>query len=337
MNIDNSLITVIVPIYNVSAFLEKCVSSIVSQTYRNLEIILVDDGSQDDSPKLCDEWAGKDERITVVHKSNGGLSDARNVGIEKASGDYIVFVDGDDYIAPNMCASLLSAINISDADIAVCNFGWEYDNQFKLHKFSQENGVVIDRNNILEAWAASDSVDFVIACNKLYRKKLFFTTAMIRYPISRLHEDEFTSYRLLYEAKSVVFVDEPFYHYIQHNGSITANFGERNLHDFSDAILDYIPWAEENAPHKRKVMEYMTMRIYLEIMRRIAINTKMENCGDIHFNLKDYINKEIHYFLFNSYASFKDKLKYLLYKMGLYGCMTRLNMWMKMRRFENDT
>ena len=127
MRVDRcSTISVIIPIYNVHAYLGKCVESIISQTYGELEIILVDDGSPDDCPVLCDAWALKDKRIKVIHKKNGGLSDARNAGIEMAQGEYILFVDGDDYIAPYMCEHLLAALEDSGADMAECSFYWEY-------------------------------------------------------------------------------------------------------------------------------------------------------------------------------------------------------------------
>ena len=114
------MISVIVPIYNVEKYVNKCVGSIVNQTYTNLEIILVDDGSPDRCPEICDEWAKKDSRIKVIHKKNGGLSDARNAGMKIASGDYIAFVDSDDWIAPEMYERLLMAIKNDNSDIAAC-------------------------------------------------------------------------------------------------------------------------------------------------------------------------------------------------------------------------
>lgn len=115
------LISLLVPIYNVASYVDRCVGSLVNQTYSNLEILLVDDGSTDGSGALCDEWVKKDSRIHVVHKENGGLSDARNAGIKRAAGAYLAFIDGDDYIAPEYCEKLYQALAAHDADISLCN------------------------------------------------------------------------------------------------------------------------------------------------------------------------------------------------------------------------
>ena len=121
-----SLISIIVPVYKVENYLERCLISIIRQSYQNLEIILVDDGSPDDCPLLCDAWAEKDKRIRVIHKANGGLSDARNVGIDASHGDYLMFVDSDDYISLEMCQKLMNTAIIEDADIVSCNLYWTY-------------------------------------------------------------------------------------------------------------------------------------------------------------------------------------------------------------------
>ena len=116
----NELISIIIPIYKVEEYLDECISSVINQTYTKLEIILVDDGSPDSCPKMCDDWAKKDSRIRVIHKTNGGLSDARNAGIEVATGEYIAFVDSDDYIKPDMIAKLYAALCKEEADISAC-------------------------------------------------------------------------------------------------------------------------------------------------------------------------------------------------------------------------
>ena len=326
MNVDRcSTISVIIPIYKVHAYLSKCVESITAQTYGKLEIILVDDGSPDECPALCDAWALKDKRIKVIHKENGGLSDARNAGIEIASGDYILFVDGDDYIAPDMCEKLLTAIEDSDADMAVCSFYWEYPDRQEIQPMSVLNGTVVSQSEILETWARFGGVEFVVAWNKLYRRELFFTPEHIRYPVGRLHEDEFTSYRLLYAAKRVVFVDKPLYHYVQRGNSIMANLGERNIRDFADAIQEYIPWAERHAPGKRKVMEYMTMCNALIINQQVANNPQIINSKKICNALRVYTEHEVQNYVMNHFVTWKDRIKYLLYRARLYSLV--MNMW----------
>ena len=130
----DSLISVIVPIYNVEKYLQKCVDSIINQTYKNLEIILVDDGSPDNCPKMCDDYAEKDSRIKVVHKENGGLSDARNVGMEVATGEYVSFIDSDDYISLDFYETLLETIVDNDSDVVECGVVKFYENEKFIKK-----------------------------------------------------------------------------------------------------------------------------------------------------------------------------------------------------------
>ena len=140
------MISVIVPVYNVAAYLDRCVKSIVNQTYADLEIILVDDGSPDQCGTMCDNWAMKDKRIKVVHKENGGLSDARNAGIEVASGDYIGFVDSDDWIEPDMYQDLLEAVEREGAELAVTGINRTYDNEFSRIQYAWDKPYVITGN-----------------------------------------------------------------------------------------------------------------------------------------------------------------------------------------------
>ena len=170
MSIDEKMISVIVPVYNVEEYLDNCIKSISSQTYANIEILVIDDGSTDDSSLKCDQWAKKDKRIRVIHKLNGGLADARNVGIEMANGEYLLFVDSDDYIERNMCEIMIKAMESSQADIVISGFCWEYVSNTIVQSISLPHGSIVEREKILEKWVEKKSVDFVIAWNKLYRK-----------------------------------------------------------------------------------------------------------------------------------------------------------------------
>lgn len=326
------LISVIVPVYNVADFLSKCIDSIVTQTYECLEIILVDDGSPDDSPSICDDWALKDTRIRVIHKDNGGLSDARNTGIESSKGEFVLLVDGDDYIAPNMCESLMIAIEKSNADVAIGGFYWKYQDYTRRYTLPIDDFTIIDRDNILETWVKTAPIGLVVAWNKLYRKKVFFTDDNIRYPLGRLHEDEFTTYRLLYAAERVVFIDKPLYYYVQHEKSIMSNYGERNLRDYADAVHGYIEWCNKYVPEKRKVMECMTMRNTIEVVKRCAIIPELDCCKQKCLDLQEYANCEVRDFLSNPYALRMDKIKYILYKMGIYAEVEKVLLWLKKRK-----
>lgn len=218
-NMGEKLVSVIVPIYKVEAYLEKCIQSIQNQTYRNLEIILVDDGSPDQCGKICDRYKERDERIRVIHKENGGLSDARNFGIDAATGEYILFVDSDDYIHPRMVEILLKKLEDSGADIAVCDF-----------RQVDEKEIVVDDAEVCEA-SVSESFSgqeimnnlqyrnllTVVAWNKLYKSDLF---VQLRYPKGKIHEDEFLIHRLLHLCQKTVYISNKLYYYVRREGSI---------------------------------------------------------------------------------------------------------------------
>lgn len=322
-------ISIIIPVYCVENYLTRCLDSVCNQSYTKLEIILVDDGSPDNCPAICDEWGRKDKRIKVIHKKNGGLSDARNAGIEVATGNYLLFIDSDDYIAPTMCERLLNAAQAADAEIAVCNFWWMYPEHKEIQSTKMPDGKIVERSAILETWIKNWTVDFVVAWNKLYRRDLFFTPEHIRYPVGKLHEDEFTTYKLLYAANRVVFVKDPLYFYVQRAGSITANYTEKNLNDFVAAVCEYVKWADSFAPKKRPLMEYLTVRCVLGIMRRCDKNTQLANRHDVCNYLRNFVDKEIMDFRHNPYASCKDYAEYILYKMGIY--IPFMKLWKKLR------
>lgn len=172
---EDALISVIVPIYNVEKWLRDCVKSILNQTYKNLEIILIDDGSTDRCGQICDQFLEKDSRIKVFHKANGGLSDARNYGLSQASGKYICFVDSDDYIEENMIEKLYLAIRKSDAEVAVCNFLYQYE---VLGKTPDPYSYQIEKEKVLTGkefilLKNQKCVFCVVAWNKLYRRDVF--------------------------------------------------------------------------------------------------------------------------------------------------------------------
>lgn len=194
------LISVIVPIYDVEAYLDGCVASIMGQSYPHLEIILVDDGSPDLCGAMCDRWAEKDPRIRVVHKENGGLSDARNAGLTVATGEYVGFVDSDDSIDRDFYKILLERIEATGSDIACCEP--EKDGQYDTR---QALDALIGGNLRQVVW------------NKLYKRSV---AADILFPKGKCHEDEFWSYPVFARAKRVVSVDFPGYHYRQRPDSI---------------------------------------------------------------------------------------------------------------------
>jgi len=211
-----SLVSIIVPAYNLEKHLTKCLNSILRQTYQNLEIIVVNDGSIDKTKKIIDDFAKKDQRIKPLHQKNQGLSMARNNGIKVASGEYISLVDGDDTVAPNFIEELMQHIAASkDIDIAACGYQTIYPNQSKDTRVPNEilSGTEATTKCLIEQEDYS-----VLAWNKLYRCNLFKN---INYPPNQVHEDNLTTYKLLAKAKKVAYFDAPLYHYYKRKGSIT--------------------------------------------------------------------------------------------------------------------
>lgn len=214
-------ISVIVAVYNIEAYIVKCARSIMGQKYRNLEIILVDDGSTDRSGVCCDELADEDSRVRVIHKSNGGLSDARNAGIEASTGDFIAFVDGDDWIDTEMYRTMLSAILEFHADIAVCRYKQVYRD--RVADASTGKAVIFEGREALRCFLEEDERYQIqnAAWNKLYRRELL---GDMRFPVGRWYEDIVYTTVLLSKCRKCVYLDTGFYHYVvDRDGSIMNN------------------------------------------------------------------------------------------------------------------
>ncbi|MFR8226521.1 MAG: glycosyltransferase family 2 protein [Lachnospirales bacterium] len=254
-------ISIIVPVYKVERYLDRCVESIISQTFTELEIILVDDGSPDRSGVMCDEWARKDKRIRVFHKKNGGLSDARNYGLEVATGEYLAFIDSDDWIDNDMMQILYDAIQTYGADIAECS--WRCIYQDRIEEETENTGEYITGNNIFALHGEIQWKYFKsIACNKLYKKEVFRN---VRFPVGKLHEDEYTTHLAFYNARRLVYVDLSKYNYDRtREDSITASFCEKNL-DVIDALqsrLDF--FYEKGLVEVQQEMENLYFNILLD-------------------------------------------------------------------------
>ena len=216
-NTNNELVSVIVPVYKAEPYLDRCVASILAQTYPNLEVILVDDGSPDNCPALCDAWAQRDARIRVIHKKNGGLSDARNVGLDAASGAYISFVDSDDYIAENFIETLYDLLHEYHTDISAVRWKLVYADEPKSNdSLTPPPSVTLFQGADAIRELFTEDTYACYSCNRLYKRKLFDT---IRFPVGRVMEDLGIAYKILLDAGQIVYSDEPLYYYYQHDGS----------------------------------------------------------------------------------------------------------------------
>ncbi len=231
----NMIVSVVVPVYNRKEYVGRCINSILKQTYRNLDIILVDDGSTDGSADILDSYADMDDRIRVIHKTNGGLSDARNAGIDSAKGEYICFVDADDSVNEHYIEYMLKACIDHNCDMAICRYKNVYRDDSIDYSDAPEYSVEIKTSiEALEDIYSIRNVETIVAWNKIYRASLFED---VRYPIGRIHEDEATTPLLIYAADRVARIDAELYYYLQNDSGITGS-------EFSAKRLDIL-WAIE--------------------------------------------------------------------------------------------
>ena len=298
----NEKISIIVPIYNVEKYLSQCIDSILSQTYKNLEIILVDDGTKDSSGIICDDYSKKDNRIKVIHQKNQGLSGARNTGLTNSTGDYITFVDSDDFVDNKMFKTMLLAIKENDADIVECGT-----------IFCDENGNYIKDNTLNEVKIYKNEYQIkdllmneditTTSWGKLYKKKLFTN---FKFPLGKYHEDTFTTYKLLHISKKTIVLNQSFYHYRQVNGSImNSNFSLKHL-DAIEATLERSKFIEKNYPEYKKYdyanIVYSCCKVYERILLSDFYDKKIIK------NLQNLIRKYLMYFLIYSKSKKSTKL-----------------------------
>lgn len=241
------LISIIVPVYKVERYLRRCVNSILAQTYSNFELVLIDDGSPDGCPAICDEYAKKDSRVRVIHQTNQGLAEVRNVGVLQSRGEYIAFIDSDDFVASNYIETLYRGIKEFGADISICSFRKVQSEMTETEEkeFSEFKEVsFVKAMKYFASFQPGVSIAFVSACSKLYKKELFDG---VKYPKGKLYEDSYTSYKLLYRATKMFFSTSRLYYYYENPQSITAvKFSERTL-DILDASRSAVSFfAKEN-------------------------------------------------------------------------------------------
>ena len=256
-------ISVIVPVYNVEAQLKRCVASIINQTYTDLEIILVDDGSTDNSGAMCDELANSDSRIKVIHQSNKGLSGARNSGLDVATGDYVFFVDSDDYLDIVTMEKLLMQAQRCHADIVGCGFTHVFDNAGDAPFTSQLPGIWSGREAVHQMMKSNNLC--TTAWNKLYKRGLWEN---IRFPEGRVHEDEATTYKLLYQSSIVAYLPECFYKYYQRGDSIMKAELEVRYADYVLAMKERIQFFQERQEWGLKDYSILLLLEYIKYVYR---------------------------------------------------------------------
>ena len=264
-------VSIIVPVYQVENYLHKCVDSILAQTFTDFELILVDDGSKDRSGQICDEYAEMDERVTVIHKENSGLSDTRNRGIEQAAGNYFMFVDSDDYIAPTMVECLYQSILKENADIAACNFLYSFEDDRNQDFSTNIQWEVVSGAEIFYNRKNDRSCGYwTVVWNKLYKSKVF---GKLRFRAGKYYEDEFWANDIYQMDIKMVTIPECLYYYRQHgNNSMKTTNSKKNL-DILEALqerIDIYLMDETHAAQAYRVLIYSLE--YLEKSKRMITN-----------------------------------------------------------------
>ncbi len=281
--VSNPLITVVVPIYKVEQYIDRCIKSIVNQTYSNLEIILVDDGSPDKCPKMCDNWAKKDNRIKVIHKENGGLSDARNAGIDIAKGEYITFIDSDDYIDDDYVEFLYNMIREDKTDLSICS-----------HTVIYETGKIIKKETKVRDILSSEDVLYQIlydcgidlsAWAKLYSIKLFKN---VRYPKGRVFEDAATTYKLIDQCNKISVGSFSKYNYIIRKDSISNNKFSIKKMDLITSTKEMTDYLRKKYPNLDLACNRRLMYAYLSTLTQLAKSNVNDN--ENKKIMMDYIN-----------------------------------------------
>ncbi len=311
------LISVIVPVYNVEKYLARCIDSILVQTYKNIEILLIDDGALDNSGNICDEYEKKDMRVKVIHKKNGGLSDARNCGIENATGDFLSFIDSDDWIEPEFLETLYNSLKENNADISVVGINKFYDDGRVVEEICPPVGCVDDttqRCMLLERYM----VYSVVAWNKLYKKEMFDE---IRYPKGYIHEDEYVAHKLMYKAERVCFSDRPLYNYYQRTNSIMGAFREEMSEKNFYYYLARKDRAEFYKAHGLKSLYKVAQRVCLIAM--VSAVKKMAEC-DYELSEKWLVEfekssaRKIRYIFAPSIMQMADRMVFVVSPRGLF-------------------
>lgn len=313
----NPLISVIVPVYNVEAYLPRCVESIRNQTYQNLEIILVDDGSKDRSNVLCDEYALKDSRIRVIHKENGGLSSARNAGIDAAQGEYLAFVDSDDWIEPDTYETMLAAAQKYSVKL-VC--AGRYDVRAKTGE--KKVGLCPQKEECISGealagriftWNQCDSS----ACDKFFHRSLF---REFRFPFGKVCEDVPVMYRIALEAAGAAMLNKPVYNYFHRSGSITTSrLSEKTFH-FSEHTAGIYSFIRDNYPAIELEARYLRVRSLVYNLQSIVLagqDDQKQYAGQYRQSQTE-LRKNMLFILTSSLFGKKERLVDLLLAIGIY-------------------
>lgn len=291
-----STISVIIPVYNVEAYLPQCLDSIINQTYRNLEIILVNDGSTDSSPQICEEYGAKDSRITLIHKTNGGLSEARNGGLKVATGAYVSFVDSDDLIALDFYDKMLNQLISHNVDIVECNY-------IKFDKESDVKNIASSDTAIPESYTVDSALISLmneqlkqVVWNKLYKAELI---DQIEFPVNKINEDEYWTYRVFGKAQKIVKIPDVLYYYRQQTESIMGTKYSLRRLDGLEALEVRVEYMKEYFPGLADLAEKKFCFGSMFHYHQLSINKELDPQKNYRKNIFKKIKR------YNKIATFK--------------------------------
>ena len=315
----SEMISVIVPVYKVEEYLDECIQSLVEQTYTNLEIILVDDGSPDRCPEMCDAWAQKDSRIRVIHKENGGLSDARNAALEIVKGEYLCFVDSDDFVSEDMCQVMLDALKANQADIVSTSFSI-YKNGESVFQNNFQSGCFTAKEAVIEMLLNGCITPSV--CGKLFPREFF---ADVRFPVHEIYEDIAVVPKLFSKCRRVYYYEKPLYAYRHNDGSITKSpyskkHSDRRIRDEQVARDVRAVW-----PDLEQELRYglgMGSLSSLLMLAKDKEKVKMFR-SDYDYYMKN-VKENFGLLFLHRPMSAAERVKLLLVRLGLYGPLWRL-------------
>lgn len=281
------LISVIIPIFNVSKYLAKCIDSVLLQTYTNIEVVLIDDGSTDDSFLICKSYARKDRRITIIHQNNAGLSSARNSGLDVAIGDYICFVDSDDYISPFFVEKLYYAIIKNDADVSMCGFvKVDEDGNGLFIDEPPLNTEVIDKQAFFEKLEDKYGYRYVVTWNKLYSRKVI---GKYRFPEGKIHEDEATTHLFINNCRKIVIINEQLYYYVSRQDSIMGqSFSIKRLDCVEAWISRGYYYLSSNYYHCLDILIVRLLSFYY-LRRRMFVKGNKIRIAELDIKCKRFI------------------------------------------------
>lgn len=298
------MISIIVPVYNVEKFLNRCVSSILNQTYKNYEVLLIDDGSTDASGRICDSISQNEEKVKVIHQKNQGLSGARNTGIQYAKGEFITFIDSDDFIDERYLQLLLENLINNDADISCCDYLRTAKTSVIKQNVDKKNDIVLTADDIITFFLEKELVS---ACGKLYKKNIFNE---IRFPIGKINEDISTIFKVFMNAKCVVYSFEKLYYYYRNQESITKRkFTSKNM-DLIDAWKEVYILSSCYPPIIQQLAAFRLQKAYFTLLGIIAFygTKKGEKELELQREIYSLFKKNFENIIVSDYISINRKL-----------------------------